>query len=126
MAGVYLSRNDSRRAEELLHTAIQFSPLLSEPYMDLAVLELRRGQTTLALEYIDKAATLKDSGFIHLNRGDILSALGRYSEAAQEYDRAVTLRPDLADLRRQVQKRLQQLRSMGLIPPPPQLPAGHR
>jgi tetratricopeptide (TPR) repeat protein len=119
MGGVYFSRNELDNAESALKRAVELSPSLSEPLVDLAVIALRRNQPAEALELIEKAASLGDSYLVHLNKGDILSQLGRYEDAVREYRRAVELRPDLPQLRQQIEKRLQHLRSMGANLPPP-------
>jgi len=106
MSGIYLLRNDLDSAEFALNKAAQLSPTLAEPYLDLAVVELRRNRPAKALELADKAAMLSDSYLVHLNRGEVLSRLGRQDEAAREYARAVESRPDLPDLRQQIDRRL--------------------
>jgi len=93
MSGIYFSRNDLEKAESALKKAAQLSPSIAEPYVDLAVIALRRNRLEEALALIEKAESIEDSYLVHLNKGDILSALRRHDEAAREYRRAQDLRP---------------------------------
>lgn len=119
MGGIYFSRSDLDKAESALNKAAELSPSLAEPWVDLALIALRRNQAARALELIDKAAALDDSYLVHLNKGDILSRLDRPEEAVREYKRAIELRPDLPDLRWQIERRLHHLRGMEANLPPP-------
>ena len=110
MGGIYFSRSDLDKAESALKKAAELSPSLAEPWVDLALIALRRDQAARALDLIDKAAALDDSYLVHFNKGDILTHLHRYDDAAREYRRVIELRPDLPLLRQQVERRLYQLR----------------
>jgi tetratricopeptide (TPR) repeat protein len=116
MGVVYSSRNELDNAESALKRAAELSPSLSEPLVDLAVIALRRNQPAEALALMEKAVSLDDSYLVHLNKGDVLSRLGRYEDAVRDYKRALELRPDLPQLRQQIDIRLQHLRKMGALP----------
>ena len=115
MGNILFSKRNFQGSEAALRKAIELSPTLSVAYGNLASIALQKDQPSEALQLLEKAASLEDSYVIHWNEGVVLSKLGRYSEAAREYQRAVELRPDLENLKEQVALRLQDMRAQGVL-----------
>jgi Flp pilus assembly protein TadD len=73
------------RAESLLQTAAKHDPMLVEAQYQLGELALRRGQTALALNYLENAVRLSpDSARIHFALARGYRRAGRAEEAARE------------------------------------------
>jgi tetratricopeptide (TPR) repeat protein len=106
MGVIYLARNDPASAEVMLKRAVDLAPAIAAPYINLAIIAMGRDYLEEALLLLDKAASIEDSYVIHLNKGDVLARMNRFGEAAGEYRRAATLRPDLG---KQADERLQRL-----------------
>jgi tetratricopeptide (TPR) repeat protein len=68
-----------------------------------------------ALGLLDQAASIDDSHIVRFNRGEALFQLGRYTEAVREYNRAIELKPDLREMKEQIDLRLQRLKETGAI-----------
>ncbi|MBZ5535407.1 MAG: tetratricopeptide repeat protein [Acidobacteriia bacterium] len=115
MGNILFSRGDLKGSEAALRKAIELSPNLSVAYGNLASIVLQKNQPAEALQLLEKAGSLEDSYVIHWNKGVVLSTLGRYREAAHEYQHALELRPDLASLKQQVNLRLQDMKARGVL-----------
>ncbi len=76
-------------------TASSWNPLAVRPLITLALVEQQRGQGRAALATLDKAVALQpQNADVHYQRGLVLLlALGRYSQAAGEFRRALELDP---------------------------------
>jgi tetratricopeptide (TPR) repeat protein len=73
------------RAESLLQTAAKHDPMLVEAQYQLGELALRRGQTALALNYLENAVRLSpDSARVHFALARGYRRAGRAEEAARE------------------------------------------
>jgi tetratricopeptide (TPR) repeat protein len=115
MSDIYFARGDVNKCEAVLKKAIELSPNLVAPYINLAIIALRQNRPADALGLLDKAASVDDSHIVHFNRGEALFQLGRYPEAVHEYERAVELKPDLREMKEQIDLRLQRLKDIGVI-----------
>ena len=111
----YFARGDANNCEAALKKAIELSPNLVAPYINLAIMALRQNRPADALGLLDKAASIDDSHIVHFNKGEALFQLGRYAEAIREYDRAIELKPDLREMKEQIDVRLQRLKEIGVI-----------
>jgi len=113
MGSIYIARNELQLAEESLKSAVALSPDLPESYINLALIALRRNQVLEAQQWVDRAAPLNPNSYLlRFTRGEVYMAGGRLDEAAEEYEAAVRLRPDLQDLREQADRRLARLREL--------------
>jgi tetratricopeptide (TPR) repeat protein len=115
MSAIYFSRNELDRSEAALRKAVALSPSMFAPYINLAIIALRKNHPEEALEMISKAAAIEDSYLVYLNRADILCTMGRLPEALRDYQKALDLRPDLSELRAEVDGRLRRLKESGAI-----------
>jgi tetratricopeptide (TPR) repeat protein len=115
MSDIYFARGDVNNCEAALKKAIELSPNLVAPYINLAIMALRQNRPVDALGLLDQAASIDDSHIVRFNRGEALFQLGRYTEAVREYNRAIELKPDLREMKEQIDLRLQRLKETGAI-----------
>jgi len=96
----------ARHAEKLekaldwYNRAIAIAPAKSDPYVSAATTMISMGDGEQALVYLDKAIALDDftsrsrETSAHFNRGDLLRAMERDSEARAEYEWVLEQDPD--------------------------------
>jgi Tfp pilus assembly protein PilF len=90
----YLGRLDE--AIEDCKIAIQIDPDFGNPYNDIGVYLMQKGQLDEAIPWLEKAKTAKRYGprhFPHANLGGIHEQKGRWMEAIREYKEALRLEP---------------------------------
>ncbi len=90
----YLGRLDE--AIEDCKIAIQIDPDFGNPYNDIGVYLMQKGQLDEAIPWLEKAKTAKryePRHFPHANLGGIHEQKGRWMEAIREYKEALRLEP---------------------------------
>jgi tetratricopeptide (TPR) repeat protein len=115
LAGIYFNRNDLDRSETALRKAMELAPSMPAPYLNLAQIALKEDDPSEALEILDSMPTTTNSYLLSLTRGDVYAQLGRYLEAAAEYEDAIRQRPDLDEVVNLAGERLDRLRKLGVI-----------
>ncbi|HMI52398.1 MAG TPA: tetratricopeptide repeat protein [Candidatus Saccharimonadales bacterium] len=102
--------NSQARAESLLQTAAKHDPMLGEAQYQLGELALRRGQTAVALTYLESAVRLSpDSARVHFALARGYRRAGRAEEAARETG---------------VYEKLKKVDTFGTTSPPANVPPG--
>uniref|UniRef100_A0A7S4KDX3 protein O-GlcNAc transferase n=1 Tax=Guillardia theta TaxID=55529 RepID=A0A7S4KDX3_GUITH len=101
---VKLKGGDHKGAQGLFKRAIAIQPNLAESYFNLASIERKRGNPQRALSLLQESAKGTPSGTssprifwaqLHNNLGASLHALGRFEEAVEQFDQAISLVPDM-------------------------------
>jgi protein O-mannosyl-transferase len=113
MAGVYFDRNDLAESENALRKAMALSPAMPAPYLNLAQIAMKKGRPQEALSVLNRMPPSASSYLLNLTRGDVFAQLGRYAEAAAEYEEAMRLRPDLKEMAILARERLNRLGKPG-------------
>jgi predicted negative regulator of RcsB-dependent stress response len=88
---------------------------MTAPYLNLAQIALKRNDPREALEILNSMPTTAHSYLLSLTRGDIFAQMGRYLEAAAEYEESIRQRPDLDEVVKLTRERLDRLRKLGVI-----------
>ena len=84
-------------AEEMYRRVLRFDARQPDALHLMGVLELGRGRSEAALDFLDQAAGIApDRGDIHLSRAGALAGLSRAAEAIDAFAAAARLVPDLA------------------------------
>jgi tetratricopeptide (TPR) repeat protein len=118
IAGIYFSRDDLENSEKALKIAMDMSPTLPAPYLNLARIALKGNQPQKALEILSRAQTIRAvsrSHLFHIVLGDAYAQLGRHADAVKEYKEAIRLRPDLGNAEDMPKARLDELKRTGAI-----------
>ncbi|MDQ2836472.1 MAG: tetratricopeptide repeat protein [Actinomycetota bacterium] len=84
-------------ARTSLDTAIVADPALSGAWALRGAVEFESGDLNGALRNLSTAVELSPDPAVLFNRGSVLQALGRWDEAAEDFDRVLLLDPDEAD-----------------------------
>ena len=90
----YLGRLDE--AIEECHKAIQLDPDFGNPYNDIGVYLMQKGQLEEAIPWLEKAKAApryEPRHFPYANLGSIYERRGRWVEAVREYKEALKLYP---------------------------------
>ena len=92
---VRMLRSDYRRAHSDFSTAIAMNPTRSEPYLNMAILEFRQGNSATALPLFSKAIELgtERPEIAYYGRGLAHEDLGNVKAAYADLQRAVSLKP---------------------------------
>lgn len=115
LSAIYFDRGDIAACRAALERAAALSPQLAAPYVNLGILSLRQNRPAEALEFLDRALALEESHIVRFNRGEAFFQMGRHAEAVREYERALALRPDIAEMKEQIRLRLEQLGKAGTV-----------
>ncbi|MFW6252565.1 MAG: tetratricopeptide repeat protein [bacterium] len=85
----------TEEAEQYFERVLQQNEEHFESLVGMARIYLDRPPRRVALGYVDRALAVDpDAGFVHAERGRILSILRRTDEAIEAYRRAIELEPD--------------------------------
>ncbi len=85
------------------YKAIEVDPDFGNPYNDIGVYLMQKGQYNEAIPWLEKAkqaARYEPRHFPYLNMGRIQLARGRWLEALKEFERAVEIMPNDAGARK--------------------------
>lgn len=85
------------------HKAIEVDPDFGNPYNDIGVYLMQKGQFDEAIPWLEKAkqaSRYEPRQFPYLNMGRIHMAKGQWLEALKEFEKAVEIMPDDAGARR--------------------------
>jgi hypothetical protein len=115
LAGIYFNRNELDQSATALKKAMELSPSMPAPYLNLAQIALKRHDPREALQILNSMPATTNSYLVSLTRGDVLAQLGRYPEAAAEYEEAIRQRPDLDEVVKLARERLDRLRKLDII-----------
>jgi Flp pilus assembly protein TadD len=89
------------------------APELAGPFINLAVIHIKRHEPDKALALLNRALLLEpDSAWPHLHKGVALNQKGEFEAALKSYEQAVRLRPDLEP---KVQQAMQEIKA-GIAP----------
>ena len=94
----YAQVGDHHRALRAALAMIQQYPFLPAPYAYAGEAMLRQRRASEALAYYQSAVDIEESAVVRAVMGDIHSAVGADAKAVPEYERAVTLLPEDAEL----------------------------
>jgi tetratricopeptide (TPR) repeat protein len=95
LARIYEASGDTKKAYDSLRTATQLDPTDPGNYIDLIDLCLDHRNTDLALEIAGIGVErLPQSRRLHLQRGVALAMKGRFENARESFEVAITLEPD--------------------------------
>ena len=89
--------------------AIQVDPDFGNPYNDIGVYLIEKGEYDEAIPWLQKAMAAKryePRHFPHLNMGRVLVRKGRFQEAVQELKRALAIEPNYTPARIELHKLL--------------------
>jgi Tfp pilus assembly protein PilF len=89
-------------AIEECHRAISVDPDFGNPYNDIGVYLMQKGQYDEALPWLEKAKQApryEPRHFPYLNTGRIYLAIGEWLKALKEFEQAVEIMPDDPDAR---------------------------
>ena len=87
--------NQSDKEFQAWHSILQKNPNFAEAYNRLGYFELNRGNYNEAIEHMKKYAFLAPGlANPHDSLGDVLSVMGEYEEAADEFRTSVAVQPD--------------------------------
>ncbi|MDA0749039.1 MAG: tetratricopeptide repeat protein, partial [bacterium] len=89
----------AEEAEQWFHKALEVSPNMPEPYLNLGLLARRRGDAGQAEEMYRRAVALDGNSYEPLaNLAHLLLDLERYEEAAGAFEQVQEKRPGLLDV----------------------------
>ena len=91
------------------HRAIAVDPTLGNPYNDIGVYLMQKGEMDAAIPWFQRAMgtqRYENPEFPHANLARIWERKGRWGEAVAEYRRALVLRPNYAEAARSLQNLL--------------------
>ena len=94
--------------EECLR-AIEIDPEFGNPYNDIGVYLIEKGEYDEAIPWLQKAMAAKryePRHYPHLNMGRVLVRKGRFQEAIQEMKRALAIEPNYTQARIELHKLL--------------------
>ncbi len=89
--------------------AIQIDPDFGNPYNDIGVYLIEKGEYDEAISWLQKAIVAKryePRHFPHMNMGRVLVKKGRFEEAIQELKRALVIEPNYTPARIELHKLL--------------------
>ncbi|HJQ25538.1 MAG TPA: tetratricopeptide repeat protein [Blastocatellia bacterium] len=99
----YLKMGRFNDAETTLLRGIELRPHVPKQYISLSVALQELGRLTDAERAADKAISLDANGYgFHYQRGDVLEAQGRLTEALDTYQQEVARHPDFAQAREKI------------------------
>jgi tetratricopeptide (TPR) repeat protein len=107
-AGAYaLAKGDLETAEARLALAVEYNPRFTEAWVNLGLVELRRGNAALARRHLEKARSLNDDlPTPHHALGYLEDALGNGEAAEKHYRAALKVDPGFAAARINLGRRL--------------------
>jgi len=88
-------------------TAIQIDPEFGNPYNDIGVYLIERGEYDEAIPWLQRAMTAKryePRHYPHMNMGRVLVKKGKFQEAIRELKKALAIEPDYAPARIELHK----------------------
>jgi len=88
-------------------TAIQIDPDFGNPYNDIGVYLIEKGEYDEAIPWLEKAMVAKryePRHYPHMNMGRVLVRKGRYQEAIKELKRALAIEPNYPAARIELHK----------------------
>jgi tetratricopeptide (TPR) repeat protein len=98
-AEILESKGDTTRAIELLRTAILASPKSVAPYLQFATLSYDHASPQVGIDILNAGiGQLPDEPRLYLVRGVLLTQLGEFARAAEDFDRASRIDPQLSFL----------------------------
>lgn len=86
-----MEAKDFGSAEQSFSLAIEADPDLADAWANRATVCFRQGEPEAALRDLDRALVLREDGEVFYNRGRIFESLQCWTEAAADYQRAMTL-----------------------------------
>jgi len=90
-------------------TAIQIDPDFGNPYNDIGVYLIEKGEYDEAIPWLEKAMAAKryePRHFPHMNMGRVLVRKGQYQEAIKELKKALAIEPNYPAARIELHKLL--------------------
>jgi tetratricopeptide (TPR) repeat protein len=94
IGSIELEKGGFEKAKTMFEEASEADPMWTSPLADLGVTYHHLNEPLKALQYFDKAVAIDPSqGYLHSNRGNILTTLGRYDEALKAHMEAINLEP---------------------------------
>jgi Flp pilus assembly protein TadD len=116
MGTIYLGQKRFDDAETMLKRAIELSPSMPQPYINLASIDVHRKKADEALEYVARAETAgAERHWVHFVRAEALTLSGQFEAARREYELAAKFSEGLP-LQHEIQNRLAVIRSqMGSV-----------
>ncbi len=90
-------------------TAIRIDPDFGNPYNDIGVYLIEKGEYDEAIPWLEKAMSAKryePRHYPHMNMGRVLVKKGRFQEAVRELKRALVIEPDYTPARIELHKLL--------------------
>ncbi len=93
-------------------TAIQIDPEFGNPYNDIGVYLIERGEYEEAIPWLQKAMVAKryePRHYPHMNMGRVLVKKGKFEEAIRELRKALAIEPDYTPARIELHKLLAML-----------------
>ncbi len=112
---IFFQRGELDRAEAELMKAIGVAPERAISYLNLASIALARKQPDAALAWLNKSIAFEDTAASRFTLGETLLQLGRFDDAAREYQHAAALSRADPELGARVEQRLRELRNRDLI-----------
>jgi tetratricopeptide (TPR) repeat protein len=95
MGKVLHAKGDKEQAEVMLREALRAKPRLTETWLELGRLLYSQGKLEECLHSLDEGKAASPEAL--LLRGQALQRLGRFEEAKRFYEKAVQIKPDLAE-----------------------------
>jgi len=92
-----LDANELTAARAALDAALQADPGLAQAWALRASVAVESGDPDGALADLDRALAIGEDPAMRFNRGTVLECLGRWADAAADFDRVLALVPDDAD-----------------------------
>lgn len=96
----YIAQNELEKAETRCNLALEFNPDYPEPYCNLGLIALKRGQMDKAKDLFIKAIRLnQDFAEAHNDLGFVYLQQGSFGKAHDEFVRALKVNPDYVEAR---------------------------
>ena len=100
MSALLVDNGQFDEAEKSLLKVTSLAPNYTDGFINLGVLYMREGQPEKSIVALNRAVEMNPDNFAaHLNRAEVLTQLGDFKGALEDYKTAVYLRRDLPSLR---------------------------
>ncbi|EDY82508.1 tetratricopeptide repeat domain protein [Verrucomicrobiia bacterium DG1235] len=94
IAGIYLNLGDDQNAEIHFKRCVELQPDFSDAWLSLIEIAKRRQSPTLLRRTLDSALrAAPDSPSLNIERGKVILAQGRHSQAIPYFQKAIDVRP---------------------------------